>query len=124
MNERMVVQLEQLLDRLEPTDVPEDPSHRYALRRALLNSTLFERNRFRIVWTRIFMCTTSMVAGGAVVAVLVVNVLTIELEQNRRSLAASPDRSVGVEFVSLTERPEMRQVLEFASPSVQFAASR
>lgn len=123
MNEPMVAQLEGLLDRLGPVDVPEDPAHRYALRRALLNSTLFERNRFRIVWTRVFTYTTSVVAGGAVVAVLVVNVLTVELEQNRRSpLVARP--STPVEFVSFAERPEMLHVLEFASPSTQFAASR
>ncbi len=122
MNELMLAQLERLLERAEP-DVREDPSHRYALRRALLNSTLFERNRFYVVWTRFFMYTTSVVAGGAVVAVFAVSVLTVELEQARGSSPISR-QTAPVEFVSFTERPEVRHVLEFASPSMQFAASR
>lgn len=122
MNELMLAQLERLLERAEP-DVQEDPSHRYALRRALLNSTLFERNRFYVVWTRFFMYTTSVVAGGAVVAVFAVSVLTVELEQTRGSSSISR-QTVPVEFISFTERPEVRHVLEFASPSMQFAASR
>jgi len=111
------------LERTQASDVPEDPSHRYALRRALLKSSFFERNRFRLVWTRFFMYTTSVVAGGAVVAILVVGVLTVELEDGRRtSVVAS--QAAPFEMVSFLDRPEVFQVLEFANPAVQFAASR
>lgn len=122
MNELMLAQLERLLERAQPANVPDDPAHRYALRRALLNSTLFERNRFHIVLTRFFVYTTSVVAGGAVVAVFAVSILTVELEARKASVVRRV--SAPIELVSFTERPEVRHVLEFASPSMQFAASR
>ena len=124
MNELTLSQLEQLLERMEPAETPDVPEHRYALRRALLNSTLFERNRFYVVWTRFFLQTTSIVAGGAVIAVLVVNVLTVEIDQQARRSSVAGRAPVPIEIVSFTEKPEVRHVLEFASPSIQFATSR
>jgi hypothetical protein len=139
--------LEQLLERLGSVETPECLEHRYALRRALLNSPRFERNRFRMVWTRLFTYTATFVAGGAVVAVLVVSVMTVEL-RGRESLVDSQESGVGstkaiesdesfvssdaseaddpghVEFVSFTERPDLRHVLEFARPATDFAVAR
>lgn len=137
MSEQTHTQLERLLQRMEPREVPDDAAHRYALRRALLNSSRFERNRVRIVWTRLFMYTTSLVAGGAVMAVFVVSIMTVELGE-RGPVAASGfgpqtttielveevDRTPRAEFASFTERPEVRQVLEFAKPQREFAISR
>ena len=160
MPEQTLLQLEELLRRMGSVEVREDASHRYALRRALLNSTRFERNRFRIVWMRLFTYTTTMVAGGAVVAVLVVSVMSFELTDMRRSAAGSSvgsARAVPVElvdettrlpavigaqsglspeaqpfvsrpavaqFASFELRPEVRHVLEFAQPSMNFAIAR
>lgn len=137
MSEQTHVQLERLLQQMEPREVPDDAAHRYALRRALLNSSRFERNRVRVVWTRLFMYTTSLVAGGAVMAVFVVSVMTVELGEQGPvaasgfgpqvttiELAEDIDRTPRAEFASFAERPEVRQVLEFAKPQREFAISR
>ncbi len=135
MSEQTLQQLESLLGRMGSAETIEvDPAHCYALRRALLNSPRFERNRFRLVWTRLFVYTSTLVAGGAVAAVLVVNVLTVELTpsiapstvvsaQGPAQLAESK-RPQSIEFVSFTDRPAVRQVLEFARPDVQLAEAR
>lgn len=147
MAEQTLLQLEELLRRMGSVEVSEDVAHKYALRRALLNSTRFERNRFQLVWMRFFTYTTTLVAGGAVVAVLVVSVMSFELRDTRGSfgsvvvtqqavpapLAAAQPRSsldpaeprlTPVQFASFEIRPEVRQVLEFAQPSISFAVSR
>lgn len=160
MPEQTLLQLEELLRRMGSVEVSEDVSHKYALRRALLNSTRFERNRFQIVWMRLFTVTTNLVAGGAVVAVLVVSVMSFEVRDGRgtsavgavgsqqaipvqlveaqpRTLSISMDDSDGfneaepfasrpaaAQFASFEIRPEVRHVLEFAQPSINFAVSR
>lgn len=161
MPEQTLLQLEELLQRMGSVEISEDVSHKYALRRALLNSTRFERNRFQLVWMRLFTYTTTLVAGGAVVAVLVVSVMSFELSDMRRTVPGSSagttartvpvqlvdvetrpaqmatDRSglspeaesflsrpAAVQFASFELRPEVRHVLEFAQPSINFAVAR
>lgn len=147
MPEPTLSQIEELLRRMGSVDVSEDVSHKYALRRALLNSTRFERNRFQLVWMRIFTYTTTLVAGGAVVAVLVVSVMSVELRdmhgasvpvaeasmqiptqlaEARADLLPEPAvfRPTVAQYASFEIRPEVRSVLEFAQPSMSFAISR
>ncbi len=160
MPEQTLLQIEELLRRMGSVEVSEDASHRYALRRALLNSTRFERNKNRQVWMRLFTTTTNLVVGGAVVAVLVVSVMSFELRDGRGTTVVpfgGAQKSVSVQlveaqppvvsvpqedpeepeaaeqfasrptiaqFASFEIRPEVRQVLEFAQPSVSFAVSR
>lgn len=147
MPEQTLLQLEKLLQRMGSVEISEDVAHKYALRRALLNSTRFERNRFRIVWMRLFTYTTTLVAGGAVVAVLVVSVMSFELQDIRGAAApvgaqrttpaqlvdaqtrSMPEpvvpRSTPVQFASFEFRPEVQNVLEFATrPSINFAVAR
>ncbi len=149
MPEQTLLQIEELLRRMGSVEVSEDASHRYALRRALLNSTRFERNKNRQVWMRLFTTTTNLVVGGAVVAVLVVSVMSFELRDGRGAAVVpfgGAQKSVSVQlaeaqspplagshlmagppvvqFASFEIRPEVRQVLEFAQPSVSFAVSR
>ncbi len=161
MPEQTLLQLEELLQRMGSVEVAEDVAHKYALRRALLNSTRFERNRFRLVWMRFFTYSTTLVAGGAIVAVLVVSVMSFELpdmrhpgsgtssvpaartvpvrlvdvkssqeqiapERSGLSYEAEPflSRPAPVQFASFELRPEVRHVLEFAQPSINFAVAR
>jgi len=172
MPEPTLLQLEELLRRMGSVEVSEDVAHKYALRRALLNSTRFERNKNRQVWMRLFTITTNMVVGGAIVAVLVVSVMSFELRDGRGAAvvpsggaqqsvsvqlveAQSPplagshlmaglpvasipqddpeeyeatnpfaSRPAVAQFASFEIRPEVRQVLEFARPSISFAVSR
>ncbi len=148
MPEQAMLQLEELLRRMGSVEVAEDASHKYALRRALLNSTRFERNRFQLVWMRLFTVTTNLVVGGAVVTVLVVSVLSFEVRDERGISsvgAVGAQRTIPVQlveaeprslpetfvsqpavaqFASFEIRPEVRHVLEFAQPSISFAVSR
>lgn len=160
MPEQTLLQLEELLRRMGSVEVSEDASHRYALRRALLNSTRFDRNKTRQVWMRFFTTTTNLVVGGAVVAVLVVSVMSFEFRDGRGAAvvpSVGPQRAVSVQlveaqppvisipqedpeeleaaeqfasrptiaqFASFELRPEVRHVLEFAQPSINFAVSR
>lgn len=124
MSEQTLQQLESLLERMGSAEPPVDSAHCYALRRALLNSPRFERNRLRVVWTRMFVYTTTLVAGGAVAAVLVVGVLTVELVPSKPAASVVRGRPSSLEFVSLADRSAVRHVLEFAQPNVQFAVSR
>ncbi|NBS41405.1 hypothetical protein EBS80_01985 [bacterium] len=117
------------------SEPPVDSAHCYALRRALLNSPRFERNRLRVVWTRLFVYTGTLVAGGAVAAILVVNVLTVELAPSASTVAPSvvrgqivpqlveAERPSSIEFASYTDQ-NVRHALEFAKPDIQFAVSR
>lgn len=93
------------------------------------------------------MYTTSFVAGGAMVAVLVVGVLTIELREVDGSSTivagqqsvdeqvqvvelhpeqeySNPDSVSKVEFASFTEQPEVQHILEFARPATFSASTR
>ncbi|MEI6511321.1 MAG: hypothetical protein WCO25_04750 [Candidatus Uhrbacteria bacterium] len=137
MPEQTLLQLEELLRRMGSVEVTEDVTHKYALRRALLNSTRFERNRFRLVWMRFFTYSTTLVAGGAIVAVLVVSVMSFELPDMRRSApgpsAGSSVRIAPIQLVdmgaregqSVIERPGLSPEAEpfvSRSTSVQFAS--
>lgn len=110
MPEQTLLQLEELLQRMGSVEISEDVAHKYALRRALLNSTRFERNRFQLVWMRLFTYSTTLVAGGAVVAVLVVSVMSFELPDMRRSASGSAagtvTRTVPVQLVDMETRTE------------------
>jgi hypothetical protein len=123
MNEVTLGQIERLLTPRAPDDYPENLEHRYALRRALLNSSLFERNRVCIVWTRAFMATTLVVAGGAVGVVLAVNVLTLELREPRDTTFVR-QRARQAEFVSIVDRPEVRHALDYRLLSASFVTAR
>lgn len=129
MNEPTLSQLECLLERTRDANVPEDTCHRYALRRALLNSTLFERNRVRIAWTHLFVYATSVMAGSAVVAIVVVGILTVDLSDGARPgpvVASIAHEAVPIpmRLVSFPEHPTVWNVIEFARPGIEFAVSR
>ncbi len=94
------------------------------------------------------MYTTSFVAGGAMVAVMVVGVLTIELREGRGSTTVVADiqlpvqavfeeepvsitdafiaesTSSKVEFASFSDRPEVQHILQFARPATFATATR
>lgn len=140
MNEQTLPQFERFLERAGSIEIVDDAAHRYALRRALLNSPRFEQHRFRIVWTRLFTYTTTLVAGGALMTVMVVSIMTVELRETA-SVAAVSIPSEDVEAIEVAEAVEasyapvhfasfeeqgndMRQVLEFARPDVEFAVVR
>ena len=72
MHQRKLLNLEELLERLGSDEIPGDTHHRYALRRALLNSKYFEANLIRHKFYQWFTLGTSLLAGGAVVAVFIV----------------------------------------------------
>ncbi len=138
MSEQKLPQIALLLERMGSIEIQTDTRHQYALRRALLNSPRFERNRLRLVWTRFFVYTGTLVAGSAVAAVLVVNVLTVELAPSRSSgpsgssaplsrassQLVEAERPGTVRLSSFAQRPDVWQVLEFAKPDLQFAVSR
>lgn len=66
------VNLDQLLERLGSDEAPGDSKHRYALRRALLNSPVFEPSERSERRSLLFGATASLMAGGMMVAVLAV----------------------------------------------------
>ena len=66
--------IEQLLEELGAEEYPGDPSHRYTLRRTLLNSRYFEVHRARVVWERIITISGPAFAGGFVLAMVVLAV--------------------------------------------------
>lgn len=148
MKEQTLLQIECILEQAGSVEVADDVAHRYALRRALLNSPRFEQHRIRIVWTRLFTYTTTLVAGGAVIAVMVVSIMTVELRETAVVAAHVQDQlaqdqafslkagsfeaeaeaveaaDTSVHFASFEDQPDMRQVLEFARPDVEFAVVR
>ncbi len=68
--------IEQLLERLAVAEAPEDTAHRYALRRALLNSRAASAPI--TLWTRLFAFTGTLVVGGVSAGAVVVTVLLVE----------------------------------------------
>lgn len=150
MKEQTLLQIECILEQAGSVEVADDVAHRYALRRALLNSPRFEQHRIRIVWTRLFTYSTTLVAGGAVIAVMVVSIMTVELRETAVVAARVQDQlaqdqafslkagsfeaeaeaeaveaaDTSVHFASFEDQPNMRQVLEFARPDVEFAVVR
>jgi hypothetical protein len=71
------IKLEELLERLGSKEAPIDCEHRYALRRALLNSPYFESHRQTQKWTRVFGYATSALAGGMAVMIVVVSLQVV-----------------------------------------------
>lgn len=135
MSEQALQQLESLLEQMGSAEPPVDSAHCYALRRALLNSPRFERNRLRLVWTRLFFYTGTLALGGAVAVILVVNVLTVELAPASSSGVPAVVREPMVPQLVEAERPAsiefasyagsgVRHAFEFAAPDIQFAVSR
>lgn len=108
--------LEELLERVGSHEVPGDTKHRYALRRALLRSRYFETNRATAKAMRIFGMTTSIVAGGAVIAVFVLAIRVSVPQINAGSAKVAkeaPSLMPPLEMVSIDESlAEMREIAE------------
>lgn len=62
--------IEQLLEQLGANEYPGEASHRYALRRSLMNSRYFEVHRARVVWERMIAIGGPAVAGGFVIVMV------------------------------------------------------
>ncbi len=65
--------LEELLVELGSQDVPGETEHRYALRRALLNSHLFDGpSRATVLWMRLVRLRAPLLAGGIAVSAFII----------------------------------------------------
>ncbi|MFC1788075.1 hypothetical protein ACFLZY_02545 [Patescibacteria group bacterium] len=67
MNQQNQLKIEELLESLGSEETPGDTSHRYALRRAILNSPHFEKNQSNFGWDFVYGLTGSVAVGGLVV---------------------------------------------------------
>jgi hypothetical protein len=82
--------LEQLLEEFAAKETPVDARHRYALRRALMNSSQFESNAATLaIWTHWMAATGTVLAGSAVAAVFVVSVRIADMGAIRNASAAA-----------------------------------
>lgn len=98
--------LEQLLEQFAADEVPADTRHRYALRRALLNSEQFESNASaQAMWGQWMAATGTVLASGAAVAVFVVSVKIADVAAVRNATA----RAVPVQQ-SVAEAPAAPRV--------------
>ena len=93
MNGCNPINLELLLEQLGSVEAAGDPRHRYNLRRVLMHSRCFERNRLFFRCLDIFSWTTSVVAGSAIVVACVL-VVTIDLIPAKSDLVQM-EQSIG-----------------------------
>lgn len=115
--------LEQFLEQLGSKETPGDTRHRYALRRALLNSSVFESNRVAARWYHVWTVTSSVVTGGVVVAVIVVSVVSWSGAPDVSVAAASAEDTVEVaDDVQPDDQYRDEQVLAAAAPSEEVPA--
>jgi hypothetical protein len=70
MNPQDQQTIEQLLEQLGSDEPIGDPTHRYVLRRSLLNSRYFEVHRASVVWERVIAISGPAFAGGFVVVMV------------------------------------------------------
>ncbi len=100
--------IEQLLEHLAVGNVPEDTSHRYALRRALLNSRM--ANSPLTIWTRFFAFTGTLVVGGVSAGAVVVMVMLVVVPPER-PLAQSTETVVSEQLAAsaVSEAPSVRE---------------
>ncbi len=96
---------------------PDDPCHRYALRRELLCSSVFEGNRTAAARWDVFVAVTSAAFAGGVVAIIVITlVMTPRTSLQGGIVAESPSRSSRV--------LPPREAFHMQSPSVAFDVRR
>lgn len=96
---------------------PDDPCHRYALRRELLCSTVFEGNRAAAARWDVFVAVTSAAFAGGVVAVIVLTlVMTPRTSLHEGVVAESSSRTSHV--------LPPREAFHMNSPSVAFDVNR
>jgi hypothetical protein len=94
-----------LLEELGSEPIPEDTTHRHALRRALLHSRTFDDQRALNTWLQWFVSTSTVVASGAVVGAVVVSIAFADLDEPAvgavASRPAAPVRSVQQELADV-----------------------
>ncbi len=117
---REPLKIEELIELMGCVDVPEDPSHRYELRRRLLCSRFFEVERgTHWRWNRLLTYTAPLLAGGMMVGVFSLFAVSTSESLGAPSMGSS---STFVSQASTGPHPTLNAFLSDASePRVQLA---
>ena len=126
---REPLKIEELLERIGAFEAPDEPVHRYELRRALLCSRFFEASCCSSRWNRLFSFTAPLVAGGVMVGVFGIFAILEPVEDSPTQRSVSFDTKVVernvepikplVSLVDFNEFVPQEQVIHFEPLSDQ-----
>jgi hypothetical protein len=119
MPPKQSVNLHDLFERLGAEEIPGDSEHRYALRRALLNSRYFAPGQPAVFWMRVVELATPVVAGGIVVTAVVLVFQWSAFGHGSASVVATAEAPI--ELASETDHEELAIAEEAPEAEPSFA---